>query len=358
MRFSPRRPRRVGFTLIELLVVIAIIAVLIGLLLPAVQKVREAANRISCTNNLKQLGIAHFGFHETYGYFAGSKITGGHSEYRWVLPWIEQDAQNTIAYASAKPIKTFICPSRRGSDQPYADYAGAFSVLQQIPSATTDPGLWASDPRVAALSKAYTILDNGGRNLTIGRVSNADGTSRTLFYAHKFVQPRNYGNLNAPPRSPYDSKATLDAGWAAYENSFPELNPPGVPLTPLYPQWQPATSTYTDDYGNSAMVSTQRSNWESHRMTTGMVQDKDHGMSILNPLSPYGKPNPTQYPNRTDVAANQSIGHEGIFGGPHPGASPCLFADGSVRTLRYGIDGITLSALWGWNDGVVTSEDL
>src|SRR5438034_329774 len=136
-------PRKAGFTVIELLVVIAIIAVLIALLVPAVQRVREAAARTQCTNNLKQIALAFHNFHDTIKHFPqggwnppGATAADLNDRRQWgwcyqILPYIEQEAlynSTNIATLRTTPVKLYYCPSRRIA-QDYnghnvIDYAG------------------------------------------------------------------------------------------------------------------------------------------------------------------------------------------------------------------------------------------
>ena len=109
IRGGPEKPRLVGFTLIELLVTIAIISVLIALLLPAVQAAREAARRIQCTNNLKQMGLGLSNYEGITGAFPPSNIAGtvggafsynGFSVHARILPFMEQGvAFNSINFS-------------------------------------------------------------------------------------------------------------------------------------------------------------------------------------------------------------------------------------------------------------------
>jgi len=189
-----------GFTLIELLVVIAIIAILIGMLLPAVQKVREAAARSQCQNNLKQLGLALHNYHDANGGFPAARleIPPGNTSlvHCWtpfVLPFIEQDnlfrryrqdrTWNDAATNDANPggvnqtdIKTFLCPSapsgRKGSRQRgVIDYSPVNTITRPNPFVTSMP---PSDP---------TNIGILGKNIRRTIPSITDGTSNTILLA-------------------------------------------------------------------------------------------------------------------------------------------------------------------------------
>jgi prepilin-type N-terminal cleavage/methylation domain-containing protein len=146
---APTRRHRRGFTLIELLVVIAIIAALIALVLPAVQSAREAARRIQCSNNLKQIGLAALSYESTNGTFPASNIVAGWGttvvwKNNWsslcrILPWLEQgSAYNAVNFTQKDSsavnttvcgllIQTFVCPSDPQSQaQAFNDHGTVF----------------------------------------------------------------------------------------------------------------------------------------------------------------------------------------------------------------------------------------
>jgi prepilin-type N-terminal cleavage/methylation domain-containing protein/prepilin-type processing-associated H-X9-DG protein len=404
------RRRRRGFTLIELLVVIAIIGVLIALLLPAVQKIREAGNRISCANNCHQLGLAIHHFHDTFGRFPtagaewdmgpsygprGIPLDPGLQTAGWpyqLLTFMEQDSLFKLQdrgppFTPANGPTTFgniPLPSPPAGPFPFAGYMATFDQ-PALPPGPADgpltssgmvpnyycpsrrsPGFYPGGPGSRQVKSDYAAavpgpvpLPRNSDGSISGPIPGTPGTAQTYFFGDPF---NNFGYFGV-----------ITKGLDCFGSSTQFASQPNA--------WQKRGkinfANITDGASNTLMIGEKfmpvwaydgNSGWFGDSLGAFHGYDHNNTRSTVNdPASFVGNPtrdfNVDPSPLSCSNDNNQPPYHPcyrsaWVFGSAHPAGMNAVFADGSVHHLLYGISADVFNALGHRSDGqTYTSDD-
>ena len=316
-----RKSRNRAFTLIELLVVIAIIAILIGLLLPAVQKVREAAARMSCQNNLKQWGLAQHTYHDNNGFFPPGGLFGRDFGGSGISDWGD-DRGTWIVYSL-----------------PYVEQQALYQLFPQPPSAVyNSAGIARSQPGFTNFRPKFFRCPSDGWNTEWALCNYVGSLGPQCSIGPCGYDP--YQPLcNQPgigvPSSP-DHGNTLDAGSlrGMYNRFGARVNMASV----------------TDGLSNTILIGETLPEWHDH-FWSGSWSHYNGGASHATTIVPINYRSDSQArcspPDRSKYNWNLSFG----FKSRHAGGVNFVFGDGSVRFVRENINMTTYVLMGCRNDG-------